>query len=89
MENILPKEIQWRPLKKYFGSVLEKNFLLFEKNILDEIFCSNNPKIENYVNLDMLKLIYEKYNSGNENKNLEQLWSATLLHLWLQYSNII
>ena len=31
MENILPKEIQWRPLKKYFDPVLEKNLLLLRK----------------------------------------------------------
>ena len=84
MENILPKEIQWRPDKKYFDPVLYKNLLLFEKKILNKIFCHNNPTIENYVNLDMLKVIYKKYKSGYKNKNLDNLWLVTLAHLWLQ-----
>jgi len=34
MENILPKKIQWRPFKKYFTPIVEKNLLLLEKNNL-------------------------------------------------------
>ena len=84
MQDILPKDIQWRPLKKYFDPVLEKNLLLFEKPFLKEIFCNDNPTTKKYVNSEMLIKLYNDYNSGNGDLFLNRdIWLVTVLHLWL------
>ena len=84
LEDILPKDIQWRPLKKYFDPVLEKNLLLFEKSFLKEIFCIDNQIIRKYVNLEVLIELYNKYNSGNGNLfSNRDVWLVTVLYIWL------
>lgn len=89
MENILPPEIQWRYIKKFFNPVYERNLLLFEESRLEKIF-TKNFLMEDYVNLDIINTFYKKYKSGNGNvrTNIE-LWLFILLDLWLRESNII
>ena len=90
LENILPTEIQWRPLKKFFDQVHEKNLLLFEKDRLEEIIINNNRNIEDYVNLDFIKDTYQKYINENESNDLTNtlnyidIWLVVILYLWLQ-----
>ncbi len=84
MENILPKEIQWRHSKKFFTPVLQKNFLIYEKNILNEIFSTDNSLLDKYINLDIIEKIYNKYKSTNKSENLRELWLVTILYLWLK-----
>ncbi|MDP3566396.1 lasso peptide isopeptide bond-forming cyclase [Sediminibacterium sp.] len=87
MENILPEEIQWRPLKKYFDPVLEKNLLLHEKKRLNEIFLTDSPLLEKYINSDVFYELYKEYKSKSENSN--DLWSVTILYVWFYESNIL
>jgi asparagine synthase (glutamine-hydrolysing) len=88
MENLLPKDIQWRPLKKYFDPLLDKNLILFEKNLLEEII-DDNPIIKKFFNIDMLMDIYKNYNSGHDNKNLDKLWQVLIIYLWLKNNKIL
>ncbi|MDI6723996.1 MAG: lasso peptide isopeptide bond-forming cyclase [Methanobacterium sp.] len=90
LNDILPRKIQWRPSKKLFGPVLERN-LLFEKDLLVEIFYENNEVINDYVNLDIIKDQYYKYSSTTEEKSLKDIWQITyniwlvaFLYLWLK-----
>ncbi|WP_048190977.1 lasso peptide isopeptide bond-forming cyclase [Methanobacterium sp. SMA-27] len=87
MDNILPKEVQWRPLKKFFNPVYEKNLLLFENNILKKIFCHENLMIKEYVDIEMIKEFYKEYNSGRGDiVSNRYIWLVTLLDLWLNES---
>lgn len=93
MENILPAEIQWRFSKQDYLPPLQKNLIFFEKKFLEEIIYDDNKKINDYVDLDVLKKIYENYKSQNaksiDNKSLEDIidavdvWLGTILYIWL------
>lgn len=82
MENILPPEVQWRPLKKYFTPILKRNLLLLEKNNLEKNLFNENYKIKEYVDLDFLKQIFEK-NELNQGNYSATLWHVLILSLWL------
>ncbi len=87
MENMLPKEVQWRPFKRFFGDVFEKNLIEFEKSCLKEIFFDETPKVANYVDLNLIRKFYIEYDLGrgsiNSNTNL---WRAVLMELWLNHN---
>lgn len=85
LENILPEEIRWRPLKKFFHSLYIKNLLLFENKYLDEIFVDENHVIDYYVNINLTKILYKKYKNGNKNIVIVRyLWLVTILNSWLK-----
>ena len=90
MKNILPEEIQWRTLKNYFNSVLEKNLLLYEKKKLKELLNEKKSLINDYVNLDLLKIAYSNYISECANfREIDNLWIVILLHIWIKYNKIL
>ena len=61
-------EIQWRSQKSNLSNIYKRNLILFEKNILEKIVYDDNKVIKNYVNLDEIQDIYNKYESGNNRK---------------------
>ena len=82
MENILPKEIQWRLHKNYFTTYFQKNFLFFENNLL-EVMLNDGIILEKYVDLNTLNIIYKEYISGNVSSSMD-LWFVTILYIWLK-----
>jgi asparagine synthase (glutamine-hydrolysing) len=88
MDNILPKEIQWRSRKKYFDPIFKRNLLLFEKDLLEDIFFNDSKIIEDYVDLSLIKSIYEEYSSGNKVNASIYIWLVTILYFWLKESSI-
>ena len=85
MSDILPKEIQWRPDKSVLIPFYEKNFILFEKNHLDKIIFSKNEKIEEYVDMNLIKDIYKEYKAGDaESDSIYWLWLVSIMFLWLK-----
>jgi asparagine synthase (glutamine-hydrolysing) len=85
MNDILPKEIQWRSLKNFFTEVYEKNLLLYEKNCLRQIFSQKNLLIKPYVNVHKIRDSYKKYEKGEGTIfSNRDIWLVTLLDLWLQ-----
>ena len=79
MEEILPPEIQWRTRKGVILEVLQRNLFLFEKN--EDKFI-DNIQLKEYVNLDIIKDIYNKYKLGYQ-YNTYILWKILLLSQWL------
>ncbi|MDY9922933.1 lasso peptide isopeptide bond-forming cyclase [Methanobacterium sp.] len=83
MENILPRGIQWRADKGHLGHNFRKNFLLFEKPLIDDILFNKTHLIEDYVNIDSVNEIYSKYVSDQSNSALP-LFGVVTLSLWIQ-----
>lgn len=83
MNNILPRGIQWRPSKGHLGHNFRKNFLLFEKPLIDDILLNKTYLIEDYVNIDSINEIYSKYISDQSNNAL-QIFGVVTLSLWIQ-----
>ena len=86
MNNILPNEIQWRKNK----GDLSYNFntgLKNEKDILYDIIFKKSYLISDYVDIKMLKQIYENYLSNNNSRDSIYIWNSIILALWLQNTN--
>lgn len=86
MENILPKDIQWRTNKSDLSPTYKKNLLL-EKEKLNKMIYVDNQIIAKYVNLKKIIDTFEKYESSNGN-NIFELWLVFLLYFWLNYTKI-
>ena len=84
MENILPKEIQWRAHKSDLSYSYKKNLLLEIKK-LEKIIYEDNEIIEKFVNLKTIQKIFEKYKSEGNN-NIFDFWIVILLYYWLKYT---
>ena len=97
MENILPKEVQWRYTDQDFIPVFQKNFLRFEKNRLKQMFNDYKP-ISHYVDLDKLEAIYQEYifnqepggniSSAQYVSDSVDLFATLTLWVWLLDTNI-
>jgi len=85
MENILPPEIQWRYEKTDLSPTYKKT-LLFEENLLKKMIYDEYDIIENYVEIEKIKEIFEKNDSLN-GKDLFNIWIFTILYWWLKINN--
>lgn len=83
MDDIVPKENQWRQFKFVANPLFERNLFLFEKDYLEKMIYSKNSKINNYVDSIVLKDMYNSYQSGKTN-NLVYLWFVMILNFWLE-----
>lgn len=80
MEDVLPSEIQWRSGKGCFDPIFKKN-LLSDTNLT--LLLTDNELLGDYVDLNNLKEIYQKYVSGEDEKGAYIIWIVVLLSLWL------
>jgi len=85
MTGILPIENQWRVSKANLNPVYKKNLLMFEKKILEQMIFHDKAVIDQYVDIDVLREIYEKYIDGTgDSEHLYAIWLVLQLYLWLK-----
>jgi asparagine synthase (glutamine-hydrolysing) len=85
LDDILPKENQWRRDKAILDLYYEKNLLSFEKDLLDEIIIRKKNIIKDYINLDLLKKTYNDYCKDNaDSDSIYWIYLISILSLWLQ-----
>lgn len=89
MEGILPEEVQWRFFKQDYLPPLQKN-LSSEMKFLEKVVYNNNRILEDYVDMDKLRRIYDNYEaqkgravSVKDIVNSIDLWLVTILYVWL------
>lgn len=82
MENILPKNIQWRKSKSDLSGNFERSILHYGNDTLTRIINDEN-NLKNYVDNDELKKIYWLFKT--QGKEGYRLWIAITLSLWLKY----
>lgn len=92
MDGILPEEVQWRFFKQDYMPPLQKN-LSSEMNFLKKVVYNNNHTLEDYVDMDKLRRIYDNYEVQYKEKgragsveditNSVDLWLVTMLYVWL------
>lgn len=90
MNNILPPKIQWRILKSKLGANFRRNFMLYEKELIEKMIYQDYFMIEKYVDEDVLKRSYKLYQEicPKKNKSVMNVWKAITLGLWLKDSQI-
>lgn len=79
MENILPKENQWRPNKVYFNPVIKKNFLIFN----DE-YKNNIESIQKFVDIKYVKNMLNRNKFERYPSDLINITRITILRLWVE-----
>lgn len=89
MENILPKEVQWRRNKSNLGPNFRRNLIKYEKNAIENLLYKNPALINKYVDLNKLKEIYDLYKSGKNLKHATKVWRPLNLALWQQKHKFI
>ena len=89
MENVLPKQNQWRRKGSSILPLFDKNLLELEKDRLNDIIDTKHNLINEYVDLKRVKTIYtKKLNGENIDQASMDMWIVSLLYLWLKKSRI-
>lgn len=85
--NYLPERVCWRSDKGDLSHNLINGLLSFEKERLDEIIFHNSQSIEPYFNIVNLRRSYQRYKKQPTVNNIQPIWSAVNLALWLGQKN--
>ncbi|MBZ2166322.1 lasso peptide isopeptide bond-forming cyclase [Methanobacterium spitsbergense] len=90
MQDILPKEVQWRHSKAEFSSFFESNLLRFEKDRLDKLIFNNEDDflLDHYVDLKKVQNIYKNYQNGSSGNDPRDIWNVITLAKWLKYTKL-
>jgi asparagine synthase (glutamine-hydrolysing) len=88
MENILPKSIQWRPRKRFFGSVFKNNFIRGEEKKLEEIIYELSDKYDIFVKKEDFERIYQRSKKKSNYSDIWDLWQLVTFVIWLEKNNI-
>ena len=86
LANYLPEQIRWRAGKGDLSHNFRKSLLNFEEERLDQIFFGNSQSIEPYFEISMLRRTYQQYKKHPETGNIQAIWSAANLALWLEHA---
>ena len=84
MKGIIPEEIRCQPFKLGVPPISRRNLLFFGKDCLDEIISVDNKILGEYVDLDVISEIYQKYKLGSRGNEVLFLWFCANLYFWLQ-----
>lgn len=90
MTGVLPKKVQWRLCKGDLSSNFNQQISDHEKTTLTGIF-SHPQTVEPYLNLSTLQTSYQRYFASAKHSEHDRisLFSAAVLKLWLQHSNLV
>ncbi len=86
MDNILPKQIQWRGGKTVMTPNFLRGMLHLDRELVDEVISSNPNSIKEFVDLNSLHKSHHRLVSEGKVKNNDDVivvWKAVTLSLWL------
>ncbi|WP_404787083.1 lasso peptide isopeptide bond-forming cyclase [Altericista sp. CCNU0014] len=83
MEGILPPEIQWRSSKGSATAVFFYGLNKYDRPLLDEVVERDFPELARYIDVPHCKESYRRIVRG-ESQDIEGLWFAITLALWLR-----
>jgi len=89
MDGVLPPQIQWRGGKSNLGSNFQHGLKL-GKAQLDSIVANDLTLIEDYVDLNALRSLYDRFNSNQDLSHdaFLAIWKSCSLALWLKDANL-
>jgi asparagine synthase (glutamine-hydrolysing) len=84
MNNVLPREVQWRVDKGSLGAGVCVKLLEYERDRLEELVSGRGP-IGDYLDVAALRVSYQRYVSNPTSSEREAFWLmlAANLGLWL------
>ena len=84
MAGILPEAIRWRAGKSNLGQNFHHGLLTFDRKLLEEIIVKCSTVIEPYVDVAVLRRVYERYLARQTTADAMTVWTAASLGLWLR-----
>ena len=86
MEGIIPADVQWRTDKSNIGASLKVNLHRYGADELDEVFFEGARRLEKYLDIDLLRNVYDEYRSNPLGKDAVVLLMLTTVYLssWLK-----
>ncbi len=90
MEGILPKQIQWRPMKADLGPNFLQRFLHGDRALLENVLSQRSSLLSPYVDIPSLNEAYRRAKSNplrSHNDSL-QLFAAVNLAVWLDSAHL-
>jgi asparagine synthase (glutamine-hydrolysing) len=85
MRGLLPERIRWRPGKSDLGPSFDHGLLTFAQEPMSALVHDDLGDVSRYVDLDVLRAVYQQSVSGANSGSLPLLfWRALSLALWLQ-----
>ncbi len=88
MQGVLPEEVRWRFSKSDLSPNFRRNLLAFEQSELNQVIYSDLGTIGSYVDLPVLRQLYEQYLSQPASSETEMLavYGSFVLARWMQSS---
>ncbi|MEA5507534.1 lasso peptide isopeptide bond-forming cyclase [Halotia wernerae UHCC 0503] len=92
LENILPKEVQWRGGKADLTPNFIDGLLNRDRQLLDQVMSHKLDNIEKFIDIDFLRAAYQRLiSAGNKvsDEDSMAIWQAVTLALWLDYKQVM
>lgn len=85
LAGTLPENIQWRRDKARLGSNVAHGLLNFHTKTLESIIFNDSTAIEPYVDVTMLREIYQRFVKQVNNDDAQNVWLAVVLACSLRH----
>ncbi|BAZ43120.1 putative asparagine synthase [Chondrocystis sp. NIES-4102] len=86
MENILPKEIQWREGKGNLSYAFERGMQSYEQHLLEKVIDNDYKYIKDYINTVCYQEAYERFFSSSYTAvDAIKIWISVNLYLWFEH----
>jgi hypothetical protein len=86
--DILPKKVAWRGGKTVNSPAVTAAFGKVKTALLQEVIMNDPGPLEAYVNITVLREIYQRYQLKQDLHDEVLIWQAVTLALWLRYSGL-
>jgi asparagine synthase (glutamine-hydrolysing) len=83
MEEVLPKEVQWRDGKSDLSANFNRGLLTADRELVEDVIMKDPQAIEPYVDVAALRQAYARCLSRPTNRDTMMVWKAVSLALWL------
>ena len=89
MTGILPPKVQWRGGKSNLGANFQHGLQLGREK-LEQVVYHDLTLIEDYVDLDSLRSLYQRFETGKDlsHDDFLAIWKSFSLALWLKDANL-
>lgn len=88
MAGTLPERVRRRGGKTSLSAQFEEGFLAFERERIESVALGGSQVIAPYVDVEVLRELYQAYSTGGSRQNAELIWNPVMLAIWLEHTGI-
>jgi asparagine synthase (glutamine-hydrolysing) len=88
MAGTLPEQVRRRGGKTNLSPQFHEGFLAFERERIEAVVHGGMQSVAQYVDMDILRELYDEYSTGQRRQNAELVWHPVMLALWLEHTGL-